>query len=51
MNRNPIKTESEYTKRHSKGQFYTDVNLMPLVFKLFKLITTFFILMFAKIII
>lgn len=37
MNKNPRKTKSEYVKRHSKGQFYTDVNLMPLIFKLFKL--------------
>ena len=35
MNKNPIKLKTEYLDRHSKGQFYTDEKLMPVIFDVF----------------
>lgn len=35
MNRNPSKLKTEYINRHSKGQFFTDKKLMPIIFNIF----------------
>ena len=39
MNRNPSKLKTEYIDRHSKGQFYTDEKLMPIIFDVFDIDT------------
>ena len=39
MNKKPSKLKTEYIDRHSKGQFFTDEKLMPIIFRTFNIET------------